>query len=51
MLNNLRELRHKREESKDAAESLEEEELAISWTGFSFFIGKPPQSVELGHLR
>ncbi|KAG8972279.1 hypothetical protein FRC05_010222 [Tulasnella sp. 425] len=37
MLNNLRELRHRREESKDV-ESLEEEELAISWTGFSFFI-------------
>ncbi|KAG8897260.1 hypothetical protein FRC00_004625, partial [Tulasnella sp. 408] len=37
MLNNLRELYHKHEESNKMG-SLEEDELAISQTGFSFFI-------------
>lgn len=38
MLNNLRDLYHKHEESGDAA-SLEEDEMTINLTGFSFFIG------------
>lgn len=37
MLNNLRDLYHKREESNEV-KSAEEDELAISQTGFSFFI-------------
>lgn len=62
MLNNLRDLYHKREESNEV-KSAEEDELAISQTGFSFFIGMswfrnvryPPltetESESFGHLQ
>lgn len=50
MLNNLRELYHKHEESNKVG-SLEEDELAISQTGFSFFIGKSRLRDTLYHFQ